>query len=127
MISEIKIDGNFPTENIFIDGFSQPYRADRNSSSSRIMLYVREDIPSNLIKIESLPIEGFYVEVKLRKAKWLINCSYNSHRNAISNHLETLSEFLDFHSSSCCNIIILGDFDVGVKELHMEAFAKFIV
>ena len=69
MISEIKIDGNFPTENIFIDGFSQPYRADRNSSSSRIMLYVREDIPSNLIKIESLPIDGFLCWSEITKSK----------------------------------------------------------
>ena len=30
------------------------------------MLCVREDIPSNLLNVESLPIEGFYVELKLR-------------------------------------------------------------
>ena len=59
MISETKTDDSFPTANFLIDGFSQPYRADRYSSSSGIMLYVRKDIPSNLIKIESLPIEGF--------------------------------------------------------------------
>ena len=127
MISETKIDDRFPTANFFIDGFSHPYRADGNSSSDRIMLYVRDDIPSNLIKTESLPTEGFYVELKLPKEKWLINCSYNPHSNAISNHLETLSEFLDFHSSSCSNIIILSEFNVGIEELHMETFAKVIV
>ena len=59
MISETKTDDSFSTENFLIDGFSQPYRADWYSSISGIMLYVRKDIPSNLIKIESLPIEGF--------------------------------------------------------------------
>ena len=80
------------------------------------MLYVREDIPSNLLKVESLPIQGFYVELKLRSKNWLINHSYNPNRNAIGNHLEALSDFLDIHSSSYKNIIILGDFNVGVEE-----------
>ena len=74
MTSEAKIDDNFPTANFLTDGFSQPYRADRNSSGGGIMFYVRKDIPSYLIKIESLPIEGFYVELKSRKENWLINC-----------------------------------------------------
>ena len=51
MISETKIDDSFPIS--------------QNSSGGGIMLYVREDIPSNLLNIESLPIEGFYVELKL--------------------------------------------------------------
>ena len=75
MISETKIDDSFPIVNILTDGFSQPYRIDQNSFGGGIMLYVREDIPSNLLKVESLPIEGFYVESKLRSENWLINCS----------------------------------------------------
>ena len=120
MIFETKIDDSFPIVNFLIGGFSQPYRIDRNSSGGGIMLYVREDIPSNLIKVESLPIEGFYVELKLRSENWLINCSYNPNRNAIGSHLEALSDFLDFHSSSFNSIIILGDFNVGVEEPHMK-------
>ena len=122
MISETKIDDSFPIVNFLIDGFSQPYRIDRNSSGGGIMLYVMEDIPSNLLKVESLTKEGFYVELKLRSKNWLINCSYNPNRNAIGNHLEALSDFLDFHSSSYNNIITLGDFNVGVKEPHMKMF-----
>ena len=110
MISETKIDDSFPIANLKI----------RNSAGGGIMLYVREDIPSNLLKVESLPIEGFYVELKLRSENWLINCSYNPNRNAISNHIGALSDFLDFHSSTYNNIIILGDFNVGVEEPHMK-------
>ena len=124
MISETKIDDSFPMANFLIDGFSQPYRIDRNSSGVWIMLYVRKDIPSNLLKVESLPVEGFYVELKLRSENWLINCSYNPNRNAIGNHLEALSDFLDFHSSSYNNIIILGDFNVSVEEPHMKTFSE---
>ena len=106
------------------DPYSQPYKIDRNSSGGGIILYVREDHPSNLLKVESLPIEGFYVELKLRSENWLINCSYNPNSNAIGSHLEALSDFLDFHSSSYNNIIILGGFNVGVEEPHMKTFCE---
>ena len=127
VISETKIDDSYSIANFLIDGFSQPYKIDRNSSNGGIMLYVREDIPSRYkgrVKVESLPIERFYVELKLRSENWLINCFYNPNRNAIGNQLEALSDFLDFHSSSYNNIIILGDFNVGVEELHMKTFCE---
>lgn len=76
------------------------------------------------MKVESSPKQGSYIELKLPKEKWFINCSYNTNRNAITNHLETLSRFLDFHSSSGNNIIILGDLSVGVEELHMNNFCE---
>ena len=127
MISETKSDDSFPIANFLIGGFSQPYRIDRNSSGGGIMLYFREDIPSNLLKVESLPVDGFYVELKLRSKNWLINRSYNPNRNLISNHIEALRDFSDFHSSSYNNIIILGDFNVGVEEPHMKTFSKTII
>ena len=70
MISETNFDDSFPIPNFSTDDFSQPYRVDRNSSGGGIMLYVREDIPSNLLKVESVPIEAFYVELKLRSENW---------------------------------------------------------
>ena len=38
------------------------------------MLFVKEDIPAKLIAPETTPVEALYVEVKLRKQKWLISC-----------------------------------------------------
>ena len=48
MISGTKIDNSFPIASFLIDAFSQPYRIDWHYSGGGIMLYVREDIPSNL-------------------------------------------------------------------------------
>ena len=115
MISEIKIENSFPAANLLIHGFSQPYMIDWNSSGGRISFYVREEIPSNLTKIDFLLMEGLYIELKLRKQKWFINCSYNHHRNVISNHLGVMNEPLDFHSSLYNSIINLGEFIVGVS------------
>ena len=77
LVSETKIDDSFPNGNFLIDGFSTLYRLDRNSNGGGLMLFVREDIPSNLIEAEAKPIEGFYVELNLRNDNWLLNCSYN--------------------------------------------------
>lgn len=115
MISEIKIENSFPAANLLIHGFSQPYMIDRNSSGGRIIFYVREDIPSNLTKIDFFLMEGLYIDLKLRKEKWFINCSYNHHRNVISNHLEVMDELLDFHFSLYNSIINLGEFIVSVS------------
>ena len=80
MISQTKIDDSFPVGQFLIEGFCTPYRLDRNSKGGGILLYVREDIPSNLITVDISPIESFYVELNLRNNKWLINCSYNPHK-----------------------------------------------
>ena len=82
-----------------MDGSSTPYRLDRNSNSGGTMLFVREDIPSNLVETEAKPVKGFYIELSLRNDKWLLNCSYSSHKNNIGNHLKALIGFLDSHSS----------------------------
>ena len=86
------------------------------------MLYVREDIRSNLLKFKSLPI-GFYAELKLRNDNCLTNCFYNPNRNAIGNHQEALSDFfIDFFFFF--DFIILRDFNVGVEEPHMKTYCE---
>ena len=124
MISETKIDESFPVGNLLLPGFSVPYRSDRDSKGGGILLYVREDIPSNLLSIENKPIEGFYVELNLRKSKSLVNCSYNPHKSSIDNHLLALSDSLDVYSSTYEEIVILGDFNVEKENNYMKIFCK---
>ena len=62
------------------------------------MLYIREDIPLNLLAINKEPIDSLYVELNLQNEKCLINVSYNTHKTMIKNHLAALSNFLDLHS-----------------------------
>ena len=50
MISETKIDDTFPDSQFLIEGFSVPYRLDRTAKGGGILLYIREDIPSKLLK-----------------------------------------------------------------------------
>ena len=87
MISETKIDESFPLRQFKINGFNAPFRLDRNSNGGGNMLFVREDIRAKMIASETPPIEGLYVEVKLRKQKWLISCFYNPNKSMIIQHI----------------------------------------
>ena len=49
VVSEAKIDYIFPIGKFLIHGFSPPYRLDHDSKDGGIMLYIREDMLSNLL------------------------------------------------------------------------------
>ena len=89
LITESKLDNSFPTAQFQINGFSSPYRLDRNAHGGRILLYVREDIPSKLLKGTDFKgnLEAMFVEINLRKKKWLLSCSYNPQKSEIRKHL----------------------------------------
>ena len=67
MISEPKLDNSSPEDQFLIEGYSKPYKTDRNCHAGGIMLYVTADIPSKLLSTELLPMEGFYLEINLQK------------------------------------------------------------
>ena len=48
-------------------GFSTQHHFDRNGNSGGIILYIREDIPSNLLSIEGNLLENLLAEINLRK------------------------------------------------------------
>ena len=83
MISETKTDGRFPIGKFLLNGYSNPFRLDRNAHGGGIMLHVWEDIPSKLLLVEENLIERFFVEINLRNnKKWLIGCSYNPKKSS---------------------------------------------
>ena len=94
MISATRIDDSFPT----IDGFSTPFWSDCDANVGRIMLHVRKDIPANLLATENALLESLYIESNLRNTKWLSNCTCNSRKNMIEQHLVAVD---DLYSSNC--------------------------
>ena len=61
-----------------------------------LLLYVREDVPSDLLKTDS-DIEAFYVELNIRKKKWLLCCSYNLNKTFITKHLAQVGRNHDLY------------------------------
>ena len=124
MVSETKLDENFPQGQFKISGFSRPFKLDRNSNGGGIILFVREDIPAKLIFTEVSPTEGFYVEINLRKQKWLICCSYNPSKHNTSKHIEALSKSIDLFSSNYENLLLMGDFNAVVDNAVLKDFCN---
>ena len=63
MISGTKLDESFPPSQFLLDGYSVPFRFDRNENYSDILLYIREGIPSKHLSMNK-KIEGFFVDTK---------------------------------------------------------------
>ena len=49
IVTETKLDDSFPKAQFCIDGFSIPYRLDRNRNGGGLMIYVRDDITSKML------------------------------------------------------------------------------
>ena len=56
---------SFPTAQFQINGFSSPYRLDRNARGRGFLLYLIEDIPSKLFKCTDFKgnLEAMFVEI----------------------------------------------------------------
>ena len=124
MISEIKIDESFPLGQFKINGFNAQFRLDRNSNGGGIMLFVRKDIPAKLIASETPPVESFYVEVRLRKQKSLISCSYDPNKSMASPHMDVLGKNMDLYSSTYEESMFLGDFNAGMEHSALKDFCN---
>ena len=92
-----RTDDTFPVGQLCIDGYSTPYCLNKTSHGGGILLYIREDIPSKMLKFDQVQnnFEVFFVEINLRKEKWLLSHSYNPNRKSIVNHEKNISTGLD--------------------------------
>ena len=119
MTSKTEIDSSFNSVQLHLDSYATSYRLDRNANGGGILLYIREDIPSTIV-ISGLSIEGFFLEKKLRKKKWLLSRSCNSKKNLIANHLNCIGRSLDSQLGQYENFILKGDFNVEPNYITMK-------
>ena len=66
-----------------IDGYSIPFREDRNSQGGGLVIYVREDIPCKRLKTNNLSgdIEGIFIELNIHTSKWFLMGGYNPNKD----------------------------------------------
>ena len=89
MISESKVNDSFPDGQLFLDGFGTPFRPDRNRNGGGIMLFIRNEIPAEVVFLQK-----FLCRVKFsKKKKWLLNCSCNPKHSNIESHLYSKYRF----------------------------------
>ena len=80
VVTETKLDHTFPEKQFLIPGYKKPFRADRNKDGGGVMVFVREDIPCDILLKHSIPvnIEAIFIEINLRKNKLLLVGTYHS-------------------------------------------------
>ena len=128
IIVETKLDSSFPDAQFSITGFKQPpFRSDRNKFGGGIMVYVREDIPSHKLNKHNFKktIEGLFIEINLRKTKFLLFATYHSTHEIYGmsdrNYLENLGMALDIYSNYD-KFLLAGDFNMEEQELLLSDF-----
>ena len=85
-------DVSFPNSQLIIDGYSQPFIYDRNRFGEGALVYIRDDIPCQELSEHKFPIdiEGIFIEINLRKTKWLILGTYRPPNPSIDYFLENV-------------------------------------
>ena len=122
LVSETKIDSSFPDAQFHIIGYTA-YRLDRTQNGGGLLLYVKEDIPSNMLNIDT-SIESFFIEIHVRKKKWLVGCSYNPKTISISTHLEVIGRCLDKCLSTYDNFLLIGDMNAEPSNEIVNNFCE---
>ena len=123
IITETKLDDTFPVSQFHIDGFSKPYRLDRNRNGDGVIIYVKDDIPSKILTKHVLPtdIEALFVELNFRKCKWLLSGIYLPPSQSDQCFFDRLDNVLDVYSNYE-NILLVGDFNAEIGETCLDTF-----
>ena len=71
VLSETKLDDTYMSNQFQIEGFSIPFRADRNAHGGGLLLYVRDEIPCKILTNQDLPsnVEAILIELNLKNSK----------------------------------------------------------
>ena len=69
-------------------------------------------------------LEILFIELNLRKKKWLICCCYNPHKNLINYHLQELAKGIQIYSNNYDDILLMGDFNAEFSETSFSSFCE---
>ena len=79
VVAETKVDETFLESLFLMDGFSKPYRLDRNKNGGGIMIFIRNTISREILENHIFPnyVESIFLEHNLRNHKWLLCGTYH--------------------------------------------------
>ena len=126
ILTETELDSNFQTSEFCIEGYSKPYRRDRNRNGGGILIYVREDIPSKELLKFKFPsdIEEIYIEMNLRKTKWLFLGTYHPPSQSDNYFFQNIGSSIDFYCQYYEKFLLVGDFNAEDTEPHLAEFLR---
>ena len=102
VLTEIKLNNSFPTNKFLIEGYSKSFRLDETEiDQGGLLVYIREDITCKELRSHSFAedIEGIFIEINLRKYKWLIFATYHPPSQCDKYFFDYLRRDLDIYST----------------------------
>ena len=114
---------SFPDTHFDISGYKSPSRLDRNKFGGGLLLYVKEDVSSKILKALN-ENEAIYIEINVRNKTWLLGCSYNPQKSLIENHLSKLGRSMSAFLSPYERFILMFDFNSKPHETFRSDFMK---
>ena len=126
VIEETKLDDTFPEGCFTIPGYKNPFRKDRDVHGGGIMVFIREDIPSRKLDMFnfSIGIEGLFIEINLRKSKWLLLATYKPPSLSKHDFFNHVGKALDFYGAKYENFIVMGDLNTTDSEEVLSEFLE---
>ena len=120
LLSETKIAEMFPLKWFLISGFAKPLWLDRNSRGGGIILFIKDIIPFRLLRGGDPPsnTEALFIEINLRKAKWLMCCCYNFHKSLINKCTYDIDKVLASYTGNSNNFLITGDLNSEIWKIN---------
>ena len=124
VITETKTDSTFPLNQFAIQGYSKPYRFDRNKNGCGVFIYVREDILSRELKIHNTPedTESIFIDINLIKTKWLFCGCYHLPSQSDKYFFENIGKTLNKYSKHYDKFMLVGDFNTEESEPCLSQF-----
>ena len=97
VVTETKIDESYPNSQFSIDGFSTPFRLDRNKFGGGVMIYVKENLLCVEIPFQNKPkdIECIFLDLRIRNKRFLLVGGYNPDKKLITHFLSHVGKCLD--------------------------------
>ena len=125
ILEETKLDETFPGGQFYIDGFSPPFRKDRNRHGGGVMIYIRDDIHAMIIDSD-LPkeIEGIFIELNFKNNKWLLLGTYRPPSQCSNFFYTEINKVLDKIAMNYDNLLFIGDFNETVKNTNTKLFME---
>ena len=127
VLTETKLDHTFPEKQFLLPGYRKPFRRDRNRFGGGVMIYVREDIPCDILIRHNTPknIEAIFLEINLRKNRLLLVGTYHStskeHGEGDEKYFQEIGLALDVYSRFD-KFLLAGDFNVKEDDTILEEF-----
>ena len=121
VLTETKLDNSFPTNQFLIEGYSKPFRLDKNRNGEGLLVHIREDIPCKKLKSHSFAedLEDIFIEINLRKCKCLLFATYHHTSQCDKYFFDYFSRSLDIYNALYDKFVLIGDFNA--KELELIA------